>query len=313
MSSSDSLSVPILLIGFNRPAAISKVFDRIRMAEPQKLYMSIDGARKNKKGESDLVNQVKEIVKKVDWPCETYYKFHNNNKGAEVNVSSAVAWVLSKEEYTIVLEDDIIAPLSFFRFMAEMLIRYKDDNRVAMVSGFNNTPIQTPDNVDYFFAKSGHIWGWGTWQRCWKNYNLNMEIKEEHLNLSYLRHISNSEAEAFYYQKLFKFMHNKGIGNNTWDAIFYYYRIVNNVLSIIPRVNLTSNIGTYGLHARGIKETHFLPTDDNFVVNRHPEIVECCQEFDIHHFDKYLNRTLIRKAMERLYAKIKLSIRPPQI
>ena len=60
-------------------------------------------------------------------------------------------------------------------------------------------------------------------------------------------------------------MRKKGAGKNTWDAIGLYNHRISNSLSVIPRVNLTSNIGTFGLHANGITEHHFrsrVPQDD---------------------------------------------------
>lgn len=47
------------------------------------------------------------------------------------------SWVFEKEEQAIILEDDCIPNLDFFRYCDEMLEKYKDDERVMMVSGSN--------------------------------------------------------------------------------------------------------------------------------------------------------------------------------
>lgn len=125
MNNKETIIIPILLVGFNRPNIISQSLEHIRKVKPTKLYVAIDGPRNNKPGEEELVNQVKSIVSNIDWNCEVYYRFSDKNIGAEVNVSSAVSWVLEHEEYVIVLEDDIILEYSGFLFMQEMLIRYK--------------------------------------------------------------------------------------------------------------------------------------------------------------------------------------------
>lgn len=197
------IDVPVLVIGFNRPEVICQSFEFIRQAQPAKLYVAIDGPRADKEGEADLVEEVKAIVQQVDWECETHYRFHTENKGAEITVSSAIAWVLKQEEYVIILEDDIIAPMAFLRFAQEMLIRYKDEPRIAIVSGCNFTPLSTPNDKDYFFAKYGHSSGWATWRRVWKDFDLYREIKKEHLKLKFLKTITNSTKEAKHYQKLF--------------------------------------------------------------------------------------------------------------
>jgi hypothetical protein len=296
------ISVPVLLICFNRPDTTQIVFNKIREARPEKLFVAVDGHRAHKEGENLLVEQVKTIVNNVDWPCKIHYKYNSTNLGAEITVSSAIHWVFETEEYAIILEDDIVAPLAFFRFAEEMLIRYKDDERIATVTGSNFTPISVPGDTDYFFAKYGHSWGWATWKRVWNDFNLNVEIPETHLQKSYLKTICNSNAEIDYYKRRFQNLKEKGAGNSTWDNVGLYYHRVHNKLSVIPRVNLTSNIGVYGLHARGKTEHHYRPVDESFVVIKHPEKVECFNDYDKHHFRTYINKKspLLKRVLKKI-------------
>lgn len=301
----EKITAPILIIGFNRPEVSAQTFEYIRKAKPTKLYIAIDGPRADKPGEEKLVLEVKKIVENVDWPCETHYRYNETNKGAEVTVSSAISWVFETEEYAIILEDDIVAPLSFFKFAQEMLVRYKDDERIGTITGSNFTPIPVPNNTDYFFAKHGHSWGWATWKRVWDNFNLFVEIPNEHLTLKFLQTITNSKEEAKHYQKNFANMKNRGAGNTTWDHVALYFHRIHSRLSVIPRVNLTSNIGVYGLHAKGETEHHNRPFDENFEIKKHPLKVECFTEFDAHHFNKYINRkTPIYKRIFRKLRRI---------
>jgi hypothetical protein len=297
------ITTPILIISFNRPDISAQTFDYVRKAQPQKLYVAVDGPRSDKEGEAKLVQQVKKVVEKVDWPCETHYKYNETNNGAEVTVSSAISWVFESEEYAIILEDDIIAPLSFIKFAQEMLIKYKDDERIGTVTGSNFTPIPIRNNTDYFFAKYGHSWGWATWKRAWDSFDLNIKVPQKHLSLNFLKTITNSEKEAKFYQKQFNQINKRGQGNSTWDNIGNYFLRVNNRLSVIPRVNLTSNIGEYGLHARGKSDHHFRPFDENFKVINHPQKVECFTEYDIHHFNNYIYKP--KTFYKRVINKIK--------
>ncbi len=284
------INVPVLLIGFNRPDTITQVFKKIREAKPTKLYVAIDGPRIGKEGERELVEQVREIVKTVDWQCKTHYSFSEVNQGAEITISSAISRVLEKEDCTIILEDDIIAPFSFFKFAQEMLYKYKDEEKVGIISGNNFTPLDIKRKNDYFFSKYGHTWGWATWKRVWANFDLNVNIPDDHIKYSFLEKITSSNAERKYYKKLFYRMQKKGSGNNTWDHMFQYYLRVNNMISIIPRVNLTSNIGVYGLHAQGKTEHHFRSYDEAFFVKNHPKKVICNTVYDKYHFKSYINR-----------------------
>jgi hypothetical protein len=301
------LEIPVLIIGFNRPNVSIKTFEYIRQARPHKLYIAIDAARPEVKGEDILVQQVKDIYNQVDWTCETHYKFNEKNKGAEVTVSTAISWVFQTEEYAIILEDDIVAPLSFLYFAQEMLKKYKDDDRIGTVTGSNFTPIPVPNNTDYFFAKYGHSWGWATWKRNWNDFDLNVKIPEEHLGLKFLGTITNSKEEAKFYQRYFRRIKEKGPQKRTWDEVGNYLHRINNRLSIIPRVNLTSNIGIFGVHAKGKSEHHYRPFDENFLVKKHPDRVECYTEYDIHHFNTYINKK--QPIAKRILNKIKRIIK----
>ena len=300
------IEAPILIIAFNRPDISAKTFEYIRKAQPQKLYIAIDGHRPDKEGEINLVEQVKKVFENVDWPCETHYKYNDTNKGAELTVSSAISWVFEKEKYAIILEDDIVAPLSFLKFAQEMLIKYEDNERIGTVTGSNFTPIPVPDNTDYFFAKYGHSGGgWATWKRVWEGFDLYVDIPAEHLTLKYLKTVTNSINEAQYYQKVFKNLKEKGRGNSAWDYISLYFHRINERLSIIPRINLTSNIGTYGLHTRGQSEYHYRPFDEYFEVQKHPANVECFTQYDIHHFKNYIiGKSPLHKRTGKKLAKI---------
>lgn len=298
-----NITIPILLIAFNRPSTTTQVFDRIRAAKPQTLYVAVDGPRFTKERELNLVEEVKAIVKSVDWPCETHYKFNEVNLGAEVTVSSAISWVFENEEYVIVLEDDIIAPLSFFKFAQEMLIKYKDDPRIGIISGNNFTPMPLKDNSDYFFAKYAHSWGWATWKRVWTSFDLNIKVDRKHLARKFLKSISNSKEEAKFYKKRFKIMKKKGHGNSTWDIVANYISRVNNRINIVPRVNLTSNIGIYGLHSKGESVFHNIPYDEEFVVKNHPNKVEVYKEYDIYHFREHIlkyKKSFIQRVINKI-------------
>ena len=61
---------PILFIIFNRPETTRKVFDRIKEAKPQKLFIAADGPRDEKEGERELCEETRKIVADIDWPCE---------------------------------------------------------------------------------------------------------------------------------------------------------------------------------------------------------------------------------------------------
>jgi hypothetical protein len=286
------IETPVLLIGFNRPEIIQESFSYIKAAKPKKLFVAVDGPRLHINGENILVENVKNIVKQVDWDCDVKFKFNNENLGAELTVSLAVSWVLATEETVIVLEDDIIAPISFLNFAQEMLNRYANNENVYMISSNQWTPIYFPNDEDYLFGRYGHTWGWATWRRAWKNFDFYIDDFDEFLNCGKLELLVNSKAERKHWLRWIKGMKEKGPGNSTWDYCWSYIRFKENGLSIIPRANLTSNIGVLGLHARGKTEHHFKAFDEAFIVQKHPVNVLHNLGYDNYHFKNYINRSI---------------------
>ena len=263
--------MPVLLIGFNRPHCIKKIMQQLSKVKPQKLYVSIDGPRCSKPNEAELVEEVKSIVKCVNWECETHYRFLESNCGAEINVSSAIKWVLEDSDCVIVNEDDIFAGYSFYWFVQQMLLKYKDEERIGLVSGLNLKKFQSKDR-DYYFSRSGHIWGWGTWKRVWDKFDLNGVIEDDVISIDNLANYTVTPRQAQRIHKIFKTKQTEGVGNVTWDYMFWYYRIKYNYLGIVPSHSLVTNIGVDGLHAKGLALTHFTKYDDSFHTEQNREI-----------------------------------------
>ena len=295
------MDVAILLIGFNRPVLITKALDSIRTAKPSRIYITVDGARTNVAGENLLVDKVKEIVHNIDWLCTVYYKFNEANLGAEETVSAGVSWVLENEDSVIVMEDDIVAPLSFFQFCEEMLEKYKNNKNVYMVSGCQITPVELPNNEDYLFALYGHTGaGWATWRRAWNRFSLHIDVEGGHANINYLKSISRCKEEEYFYLDVFRQMRDVGTGRSTWDLCWFFIRLMEKGMSILPRANLTSNIGEFGLHAEGRTVNHHRPFDDKFTVQVHPTNIACNDQYDIHHLKTYLfQKNMLWEPMRR--------------
>ena len=294
------IDIPVLLIGFNRPDLIKQNLDNLQQQHVQNLYVTIDGPRPGREDDLQKVEEVRSLVKSIDFCSNVHLKIREQNVGCEVNVSEGISWALENEEYVIVLEDDVMAHESFFRFMQGMLVRYKDDDRIAMVSGCNYTPMSFPNNEDYCFCQSGHTWGWGTWKRVWNSFSLYEEVKPEFIKMKFLREVSASRAIARRRQFVFYRMKHRGAGNNTWDVMFSYYRVTRKKLSIVPARHLTSNLGVYGLHYSGMDKGLRMEIDENFKVKTHPSEVVWNKRYDLYHYNNFVKESIFKKILRRL-------------
>lgn len=230
----------VLFLVFNRPDTTARVFDAIREARPPRLYVAADGPRHQKKAEVGLVNEVRKIATNVDWPCELKILFREENQGCKYAVSGAIDWFFEHEEQGIILEDDCLPSQSFFWFCEEMLDRYANDLRIGQVCGFNSVNLMQQES-DYFFSNLGSIWGWATWRRAWKNYDINMPGWPAIRDGDKFRGVYIEQSLKNERYKAYEATYNHKI--DTWDYQWAYARSLNNQLCIFPSVSLIKQLG----------------------------------------------------------------------
>ena len=155
----------VLFIIFNRPETTQRVFDAIRLAKPTRLYIAADGPRENKTGEKELCEQARKIAQNVDWDCEVKTLFQKENLGCGKAVSHAISWFFENEDMGIILEDDCLPHQSFFKYCEELLEKYKNNDRIGIISGNNFQKKRKIGSFSYYFSDIVNIWGWATWAR----------------------------------------------------------------------------------------------------------------------------------------------------
>ncbi|MBO6205868.1 MAG: hypothetical protein J6O73_02915 [Lachnospiraceae bacterium] len=231
---------PVAMIFFNRPDTTKEVLDAIRVAKPSKMYLISDAPRAGRADDEEKVTACRKLVEEgIDWPCEVHKNYAESNMGCRDRVASGISWVLSQENCTIILEDDVVPAPDFFPYMDTMLEAYKDNPKVMMVSGTNLLKNYSMDKP-YIFSCFSSIWGWGTWARAWEKYDVDVkswpEVKKSgrlmgiHGRFSYM--FLKKDIESVY-------THAK----DTWDIQWDYCRHMNRGLGIVPRANLIRNIG----------------------------------------------------------------------
>ncbi len=237
-------SCPILFLIFNRPDTTSQVFEEIKKIKPKKLFIAADGPRDNRPDDIILCEETRRIVNKIDWECELFTLFHNTNIGCKLAVSTAITWFFSFVEEGIILEDDCVPDDSFFHYCAILLEKYKDDERVMMISGTNFLFQKYDDEDSYFFSKYYPMWGWATWKRAWNLYDISMQQWPFFHENNQLQWIYSNRKLVKWFEYMFQIAYENKI--DTWDIQWWYSCIFQNGLSIVPKYNLVSNIGVYG-------------------------------------------------------------------
>lgn len=254
----NALTTPVALFIFNRPALAELVFNQICVVKPKVFLLIADGPRASIEGEDIQCMYARKIIDRIDWPCQVFTNFSDVNLGCKKRISSGIDWVFTLVDEAIFLEDDCLPCPSFFYYCEDMLNKYRNDNRIGMVSG-NNFEFPQPKNSDtYFFSQIAHIWGWATWKRAWRNYDVNMEAWPKIKQAKALKSIFCDKRQALSWEKIFTATYEGKI--DTWDYQWVFTLLTNRQLSIMPGVNLISNIGF------GVDATH--TTQDENIFSR---------------------------------------------
>jgi hypothetical protein len=266
-----SLSTPVAFLVFNRPDLTEITFQAIAQAKPLTLLLIADGPRFPE--EVEKCEKVRNIIKNVDWNCDVLTNFSEVNLGCKKRVSSGLDWVFSTVEEAILIEDDCLPNPSFFTFCQTLLERYRHDPRIMHISGSNFQDGQSRTNSSYYFSRYSHIWGWASWRRAWKYYDPDMKSWTEFKQQNLLSQLFENPDEVMYWHKVFERTASGDI--DTWDFQWQYTCWVQNGLSILPNVNLTSNLGydrTDATHTRRPNSYANLPTVEMESI-QHPSFI----------------------------------------
>jgi hypothetical protein len=235
------MQTPVAFIIFNRPDSTSRVFEAIRQAKPPILLVIADGARSSKLGEAEKCAATRAIIDRVDWDCEVRTNYSDVNLGCGKRVSSGIDWVFQEVEEAIILEDDCLPHPTFFQFCEELLEYYRDDSRIMAISGNNFQRGKKHSDDSYYFSRYNHVWGWASWRRAWKHYDFTMREWPQVRDGNWLNSILDNRDLSKYWTVEFEKVYRGEV--DTWDYQWTFACWIQNSLTILPQVNLISNIG----------------------------------------------------------------------
>ncbi|MCU0536476.1 MAG: glycosyltransferase family 2 protein [Hydrococcus sp. Prado102] len=235
------MKTPVAFLIFNRPDTTEKVFEAIRKAEPPILLVVADGPRQDKPSDEKQCAAARKIIERVDWNCKVLTNFSDVNLGCKKRVSSGLDWVFEQVEEAIILEDDCLPNSTFFRFCEELLEKYRDDERIMVISGDNFQFGRKRTEYSYYFSRYNHCWGWATWRRAWQHYDIEMKLWPTIRDENWLAKILEEPSAARYWAKIFQATYDEII--NSWAYRWTFANWIQNGLTVLPNVNLVSNIG----------------------------------------------------------------------
>lgn len=289
---------PVALFIFNRPETTRLVFDAIRAARPATLAVIADGPRPGVPGDVAACASAQSVIARVDWPCDVRTLISPSNMGLRARIESGLSWLFSQFEEAIILEDDCVPELTFFRFCDEMLARYRDDTRVLSVSGSSFQFGAQRGAGSYYFSRHGHVWGWATWRRAWAIHDPAMTDWPRARSDGWLATQFGAPVAQQYWEHIFQTAYQT---SHTWDYPWCFTCRRHGGFHVMPNRNLVSNYGfdegaTHTQQERSIFA--FLPTSPIEFPLAHPDVVHPDLEADDFTEDILYSGNL-RRAFER--------------
>lgn len=252
------IDVPVFMLFFNRPDTLEKVFESVKKAKPSKLFLTCDGPREGRKDDIENVEKCKAIVENIDWECEVHKNYSDVNLGCGMRMYSGLKWAFEYVDRIIVVEDDCVLHQDFYKFSEELLEKYKDDERIFMISAMNHVGKYNKNGCDYFFGPVC-CWGWATWRRAFKDYDFEMTFLNDEYSMKCVqkRYFYYNDAIKAGRKKMQEYKTKKKL--SSWTYQNGMLCALNNQTSIIPSVNLVENIGLSGDAGHSMQDIRTVP------------------------------------------------------
>jgi len=279
---------PILLILYNRVDETHNLFQIIRKIKPEKLYVAADGANRNIPIDYQICLKTRSIIM-PEWKCETKYLFHDEHLGRSKNVHQAISWMFEHEEEGIILCDETMPNLDFFHYCEELLEKYRSVNKIMHIGANYLERRKKYLTHSYHYTAYSFIWGFATWRRAWKGFELEIKENSELFFNRIVDRYVNNPLEKIFCHRIYNNLSKHNL--DYWEYQYNFHIWAHNGLCISPNVNLVTNVG-FKKRKRRIRRlmketTPILPL-------QHPEKIERNKRADAYTFRKVYQRGLSR-------------------
>lgn len=299
-------SKPILLITFNRPDHVRRVLGAIREAQPSTLYVFQDGPREGNDGDLERCKRVQDVIRElVDWDCNLHTMYSERNFGCGAGPMTSIDWFFREVEEGIVMEDDCLPHPDFFGYCADLLDRYRNDQKVMYISStlYDN---RWKCKESYDFSHYMITGAWASWARAWKGFDLDLLDMDARKFRRHCKKLLFSVVEAdWWYFKVLEIQRDKE-KKSYWDFQMQIHLFKNSGLTIHPKVNLISNIGFDGEGTHTLSNNTGLGDRPVFCILplTHPASMAVDVRRDYVCFAKSHSRGWFKDTVSRLYKRM---------
>lgn len=234
---------PVVVFAFRRPLHLRAMFESLQKCsgfEDTPVIVFVDGPRTA--DDEAGVGEVKQYLNSLNLR-NVKVVCRDSNHGLRKSIFLGVGEVCVQYGRAIVLEDDLILSPVTLDYFRDALDKYAAVEDVWSVSAYMYNVPALYSAKEAIVLPYAHPWGWATWQRAWRKYELDSPIDVGNLK-------SRSFQRAFDVGGL-RDMHSllqlSVSGHiNSWYIRWYYTIFMARGVSVFPPRSYVKNIGVAG-------------------------------------------------------------------
>jgi hypothetical protein len=289
--------IPIIYIFYKRPDLVKKTFIPIAKVKPKVLYLCQDGP-KNEVENKKVLEARKIVLGMINWKCKLVKIFRDKNLGLTGHIPDALDRFFKNYDFGVYIEDDILVSDQFFKFEQEMFQKYRNDNRIMGINGFNPFGDRLKINGSYYLTQIGSVWGGGFFKRLWEKYDLYCS--------DYKNVFKTLDKKNWFFSKKYRFylknyitaiLHGK---LKTWDLQLNFLAAKKRGYFINPTKNLVNNIG-FNIDGTSSFISRYYKTFESVFPLKHPKKLIYNPNYDKIYFDNLLKGGWLRLWAIKIY------------
>jgi hypothetical protein len=228
---------PVLVLGFNRPDAMTQTCSAVASLGYDEVYLGVDGSRETSSSDQDLIDQTVEVFMDILGSRASGVLRQSTNRGCAAAVPAAIDWFFDHVESGLILEDDCVPTVAAAEFVEEGLTRYRSSETVCLVSC--GTFAASSDAPAAYLTRFPQLWGWATWRDKWK------ELRPESNVVAHARRSSIWRSLSPMERRDWSRMLRLSVGDTatTWDYGLVAQLWSMDGLALTPSIPLVRNIG----------------------------------------------------------------------
>jgi hypothetical protein len=234
---------PIVLFVYRRPGHTQRLLTSLAncdLARQSELIVYSDGPRDD--SDIERVSEVRRIVQSEPWCGTVSLVRRETNQGLARSVIAGVSEQCARCGKVIVLEDDLRLHPAFLTFMNRTLEAYADHDEVMQVAGHMFAATFEIDPA-LLFLPFVSTWGWGTWQRAWRHFDVEAKGSAEVLARRDIRRLFDLQG-AYPYSRMLDLQLRGKI--DSWGILWNLSVFMRHGLVAYPGQTLVINDGFDG-------------------------------------------------------------------